>query len=476
MVDRSQYSPQPAADESPIPLLELVVFVGDTAEAHPLPAQGTVSIGRSSDNQVQINHSTVSRRHAVLHVAPRLWVEDLGGANGTYVHPPSGATDAAETRRSIALTSMEISVGDQLTFGSVMSVVRRISSRARPSPTNDPSSIPPRREGIVISDPAMRTLYEQADLAAEHLISVLLLGETGVGKEVLARTIHLRSSRAGGPFLALNCAALPESLLEGELFGHEKGAYTGANQARPGLFESAEGGTVFLDEAGDLPMAVQVKLLRVLEERQVLRIGGRSPRPINVRFVAATNCDLQAKVANGTFRQDLFYRLNGFPLTIPPLRERVADIGPLAYLFAAKACRELEYPTIAAFAPEARVLLASYTWPGNVRELRNVVERAVVLGRGGTIQPDHLPSYFVEPRAPSSRPLASERVPQGTGVTQPIVMRVAKGSAEERAHIEAVLEACNGNQTVAAKLLGYSRRTLISRLEEHDLPRPRKKV
>jgi DNA-binding NtrC family response regulator len=335
--------------------------------------------------------------------------------------------------------------------------------------------MPPRREGIIISDPAMRTLYAQADLAAEHLISVLLLGETGVGKEVLARTIHLRSSRAGGPFLALNCAALPESLLEGELFGHEKGAYTGAHQARPGLFESAEGGTVFLDEAGDLPMAVQVKLLRVLEERQVLRIGGRSPRPINVRFVAATNCDLQAKVANGTFRQDLFYRLNGFPLTIPPLRERVADIGPLADLFAAKACRDLEYPAVAAFAPEARALLARYSWPGNVRELRNVVERAVVLGRGGTIQLDHLPSYVVEAPAPSSGPLPPERLSPGSGVTQPIMMRPAKGSPEEREHIEAVLEACNGNQTVAATMLGWSRRTLISRLEEHKLPRPRKK-
>ncbi|MEP7124254.1 MAG: sigma 54-interacting transcriptional regulator [Byssovorax sp.] len=477
-MNRSEPSPTPVGNEQSIPpsSLDLVVFVGDTTEAHPLPARGALSIGRSSDNDIRINHPSVSRRHAVLHIEAGLLLEDLGGVNGTYIHPPSGTSEADETRRSITLANVELGVGDHVTFGSVMSAIRRRSGQAPPRSTSDSRSAPPPREGIIISDPVMLDLYAKADLAAEHLISVLLLGETGVGKEVLARTIHLRSSRAAGPFLALNCAALSESLLESELFGHEKGAFTGATHTRPGLFESAEGGTVFLDEAGDLPMSVQVKLLRVLEERQVLRVGGRSPRPINVRFVAATNCDLQAKVAAGTFRQDLFYRLNGFPLTIPSLRERVGDIGPLADFFAAKECLRYEYSTVAVVTPQARAVLERYAWPGNVRELRNVIERAVVLGRGGEIHPAHLPTHLTEAPAPSSRPHMSERAPPGIGATQPIVMRVAKGSPEERAHIEAVLDACGGNQTVAATILGYSRRTLVSRLEEHSLPRPRKKV
>ncbi len=403
-----------------------------------------------------------------------LLLEDLGAANGTHVHPPNGSYNAKETLRSIPLTKVGLGVGDHITFGSAMSVIRR---RALPPGTHLGDelalSTPVSRDGVVLSDPAMQILYEQADLAAGSLMSVLLLGETGVGKEVLARTIHLRSARSNGPFLAFNCAALAESLLEAELFGHEKGTFTGATLSRPGLFESAEGGTVFLDEVGDLPKSVQVKLLRVLDERQVLPVGGRRPRPINVRFVAATNCDLAAKVASDAFRSDLFFRLDGITLTIPPLRARVADIVPLARLFAAKACRDLECRASASFSAEALALLERHTWPGNVRELRNVIERAVVFSRGGEIRAEHLPPRLVATGALNPAPQPAEPSLQGIDATQRR-QRPLKGTPAERERIAATLAACKGNQTKAAKLLGISRRTLIDRLKAHGFPRPRK--
>jgi DNA-binding NtrC family response regulator len=471
-------SPEPATESRHVPPgpLELVVFGRDVVQAHPLPLQGNVTIGRSSDNDIQIDHPSVSRRHALLHLGAALVLEDLGGVNGTHIHPPILANEADDTRRSLPVKKLDLAVGDHLTFGSVMSVLRRRSSQARPYPGEaSPASAPSSRDGVVLSDPAMRALYAEAKLAAASPLSVLLLGETGVGKEVLARTIHLDSGRAAGPFLALNCSSLPESLLEGELFGYEKSSFTGATQSRPGLFESAEGGTLFLDEAGDLPMSVQVKLLRVLEERQVLRIGARRPRPIDVRFLAATNRDLEAGVARGTFREDLFYRLNGFTLTIPPLRERPADIAPLAEVFAAKACRDFECSASATFSAPALAVLQRYAWPGNVRELRNVVERAVVLGRGSEIRLEHLPPRLVDEGVMSARRPATRVVFPGSGATQPII-RPTKGSPEERDLIIAALEACNGNQGKAAEMLGMSRRTFISRLEEHGIERPRKKM
>jgi transcriptional regulator with PAS, ATPase and Fis domain len=236
---------------------------------------------------------------------------------------------------------------------------------------------------------------------------VLLLGETGVGKEVLAQSIHKLSPRRDAPFLALNCAALTESLLESELFGNERGAFTGAVTARPGLFESAQGGTVFLDELGELPMVIQVKLLRVLEERRVTRVGGRSPISVDVRFIAATNKDLEASIERGTFREDLYYRLAGITLTIPPLRERASEIVPLALRFlrmtAAKMGRS--EPTLS---PDARVAMLRYSWPGNVRELRNVIDRALVLAAGDTIELSHMPAKLLHESAHRTRlPLAA---------------------------------------------------------------------
>ncbi|MBL8714412.1 MAG: sigma 54-interacting transcriptional regulator [Myxococcales bacterium] len=369
------------------------------------------------------------------------------------------------------------------------------------------ASIPAAAAAIVVQDPTMVRLYGLAERIADSTISVLLLGETGVGKEILAETIHQRSPRRDQPFVKLNCAALSESLLESELFGHERGAFTGAVQAKAGLLESAHGGTVFLDEVGELGPATQVKLLRVLEERKVTRVGSVKPKEIDVRFVAATNRDLEAEVAAGTFREDLFFRLNGIPLVIPPLRERPVEIEPLARSLMAQTCKKNGRP-VPELRREAIEILRRYAWPGNIRELRNVMERAVLLAGGEAIGPEHLPVEKMvgaqlparatgrslpptpAPRAapiapPSRRPaeFAHDEVPAGRPTlpppdaeeTGPWASPLKSGMEQaERDLILKALEQCAGNQTQAAKLLGISRRTLVSRLEQYQLPRPRK--
>jgi DNA-binding NtrC family response regulator len=320
----------------------------------------------------------------------------------------------------------------------------------------------------VVQDPAMIRLHEVIDRVALGNISVLLLGETGSGKEILAEAMHNRSPRHARPLLRLNCAALSESLLESELFGHEKGAFSGAVAAKPGLLETAEGGTVFLDELGDMPPALQAKLLRVLEERKVTRVGGLKARPIDVRFISATHHDLDADSARGVFRQDLFYRLNGISLVVPPLRERVAEIQPLAELFIARVARELGR-SAPRLAPSALQLLMAHPWPGNIRELRNVIERAVLLAPGGELRPEHLSL------APGKAAL-----PAATAAVEPAaaadeVGPTPEAEPDERSRIVAALQACAGNQTQASRMLGISRGTLVSRLAEYAIPRPRKR-
>ena len=386
----------------------------------------------------------------------------------------SAKADRADVRAGMNLGADDY-VTKPFTRAELLEAVRarlaRIES-ARPAEAATPAKVA-QAASIVVEDPVMQGVYQLAAKAAQALISVLVLGETGVGKEVLAQTIHKLSQRREGPCLALNCAAISESLLEGELFGNERGAYTGASQARPGLLESANGGTVFLDEVGDLPLAIQVKLLRVLEERRILRVGGRTPVPIDVRFVSATNRDLEAEVARGNFRQDLFYRLNGLSITIPPLRERQREILPLAERFAESAARQLgrEAPRIS---EEASELLLGYGWPGNIRELKNVIGRAVVVAEG-VIGPSALPDAL---RRSVEHPPPSVPPPGGADVEPPAIQNQSlKGQLAvlERQRILEALEKCHGNQTAAAELLGMSRRTLVSRLAEYDLPRPRKR-
>jgi len=289
-------------------------------------------------------------------------------------------------------------------------------------------------ERVIIADDRMTALHELVTRVAAADISVLLQGETGVGKEVIAERIHAGSTRAQKPFLKLNCAALTETLLESELFGHEKGAFTGATASKPGLLEVAEGGVIFLDEVGELHASTQAKLLRVLDERKLLRVGGLVPRPIDVRIVSATNRDLEAEVARNAFRLDLLYRLNAMAIIIPPLRERVNEIKPLAVTFlrALAAKHNREPPRLT---DDALALLRSYAWPGNVRELRNVIERAMVLSTGDTIgvadlptrkcaRRSRLPSRARTSRCPQSTPTprcpsATLRVPAKPGLSTP---------------------------------------------------------
>ncbi|MGZ6068264.1 MAG: sigma 54-interacting transcriptional regulator [Polyangiales bacterium] len=362
------------------------------------------------------------------------------------------------------------------------------------------------QSAVVVQDAAMQRLYALAERIADSTISVLVLGETGVGKEVLAETIHRLSPRRNKPFVKLNCGSFTETLLESELFGHERGAFTGAVQAKQGLLEAAHGGTVFLDEVGELTASTQVKLLRVLEERKVLRVGSLKPKEIDVRFVAATNRDLEAEVAMGSFREDLFFRLNGIPLVIPPLRERPVEIEPLARALISRIARKANRaePDLS---PQAIDVLRRYSWPGNIRELRNVMERAILLAGVGPITLEHLPVEKMvstlparaarhsmpppvppAPRAAPPAPPPSRRsssapmpdfeatVPQPMTLPPPGDPNALKTGVEqvERDLIIRALEQCAGNQTQAAKLLGISRRTLVSRLEQYNLPRPRK--
>jgi DNA-binding NtrC family response regulator len=312
----------------------------------------------------------------------------------------------------------------------------------------------------------MRRLYALAARAAAGAIGVVILGETGAGKDVLARWIHDRSPRAGRPFVSVNCAALSESLLESELFGHERGAFTGAAQAKEGLLETAPGGTVFLDEVGELPAATQAKLLRVVETREVLRVGAVRSRKIDVRFVSATNRDLEADVARGAFRRDLYFRLNGMTLTVPPLRERPRDLPLLAAAFVKALAPSSGRRRVPALSAGALAALTAHAWPGNVRELRNVVERALLLCEGDLITEAHLPLESFAAPAPGEGAAAPKAL---AATAEP---RAAADA--ERARILAALAACGGNQSRAAKRLGVSRKVLLARLDRYGVARPRK--
>jgi transcriptional regulator with PAS, ATPase and Fis domain len=316
----------------------------------------------------------------------------------------------------------------------------------------------------VIADEEMRRIYGLAALVARSPINVLLLGDTGVGKELLAQTVHACSERAAGPFLALNCATFSETLLESELFGYEKGAFTGATQAKPGLLEAAAGGTVFLDEVGEMPHSIQGRLLRVLGAEESRRIGALKAKPIDVRFVSATNRDLAAAVERGDFRSDLYYRLNGMTLHVPPLRARPGEIGRLAERFIAMATQAMDRPRRPALTDGALARLKSHDWPGNVRELKNVIDRAVLMCRVRDIEPqdivfdgDGLPPRPTPGAAPST--------------ARPVREEIAD---LERERIVEALEAHGWNQTRAARALGMARGTLIKRMEGYGLSRPRK--
>ncbi|HEY6837841.1 MAG TPA: sigma-54 dependent transcriptional regulator [Geobacteraceae bacterium] len=304
---------------------------------------------------------------------------------------------------------------------------------------------------LIFTSEQFRKVHDMAVLVAQSDVNVVILGESGTGKELVANLIHSRSPRSGRRFLSINCAALPEALLESQLFGHVRGAFTGAVAAQRGLLEEADGGTLFLDEVGDMSPAIQAKLLRVLQEGDFIPVGDTRARRVDIRFLAATNKDLEEEVRQKRFREDLFFRLNVISLTLPPLRERPEDIEPLARHCLEKVGRRLG-KKLAGFTPEALQLLQSHSWPGNIRELENAVERAAILTQGPLIAADALPPWKSAPRTEPAAP--------GRLVTLETV---------ERDHILHVLKSTGHNKSRAARILAIARRTLDRKIEEYDL-------
>jgi DNA-binding NtrC family response regulator len=586
----------------------LLIGVDGALTTHPLTDTGSFSIGRDPNSDFVVNHASVSRRHALLHLDGELYVEDLGSANGVRLQGESilpgervpvrlgevielgevivivRASRLAATQRArrvwphsyfegrveeqcaraersgeqfavlrvnlqaaagggISQESVDEAFATSLRASDMLALyapdeyevllvetsatdAETVSERLRshlgrcdiradmgmalyPGDGSTPEALVARAcdavRGVepviatnvvpVASSSAMGDLQRLTEQVAKSDLSVLILGETGAGKEMTAETVHRLSPRARGPFVRLHCAALSEQLLESELFGHEKGAFTGAHQTKKGLLESADQGTVLLDEIGELPLSMQVKLLRVLEDRTLQRVGALTGRSIDVRFIAATNRDLEAEVAKGRFRLDLYFRLNGVTLFVPPLRSRLEEIESLARTFIAQAAQRAGTGDQPALSPEALERLKAYSWPGNVRELRNAIERAVLLCGPGPIRVEHLPTEKMgatrAPISPSSGDGAASRASAASGdfdaptVTAMKAAPVSRPSdsiraldlqreALERQHILETLDACAGNQTRAAKMLGISRGTLLARLDAFGIPRPRK--
>ncbi|MDB4941631.1 MAG: hypothetical protein JWP97_1165 [Labilithrix sp.] len=432
----------------------------------PLPASGTLTIGRSTSCDVRIDHASVSRKHAILHLGAVPKVEDAGSQNGTRVAgrmAVSGAPVAVAPGEVIELGQVVLVIQGGDASASASAAARASGMRAAALPaarssfqsTNPMIAQKPVSAGApsqTIAPPGarpnespMQRVERLVRLVAAGNIHVLVLGETGTGKEVIADRIHRASRRAQGPFVRIDGASLGEPLLDRELFGEGD---------RPGLFETADGGTFFLDEVAELPLGIQAKLLRVLERRETQRVNSAEARPVDVRFIASTNRDLRLLVTDGTFREDLYFRLNGITIELPPLRDRVQEIEGIARELLGKACAEGGRPPLE-LGREAIARLESYEWPGNIRELKNAIERAVLLSTGNFIDPSVVP--------------AGEHVGDAAAGAR---LRQDLATFERQRIVEA-LDKCAGNQTKAAQLLGISRRTLVSRLGEYNLPRPR---
>jgi transcriptional regulator with PAS, ATPase and Fis domain len=451
---------------------DLVVFERQQRRVFRLPDSGLILIGRAPRCDVRLEDDSVSREHARLHL-PSLEVEDLNSRNGSWLLEDAGEIGHAAlaeagarghrlepgVRRGFKLESV-------IKLGSVVGQVQL----AAPAVHTLPVAARVDSEAPVLEERAMVELYGLAERSAQTMLPLLILGETGVGKDVLAAHVHQTSARKAGPFVRINCGALSESLLESELFGHQRGAFTGANEAKAGLFELGHGGSVFLDEIGELPLRTQVKLLHVLETNYVTRVGSTKAQRIDVRFIAATNRELARDVQAGTFRKDLYFRINTLCLKIKPLRERKADVLPLVrhFLRRTSARSGLTVPEVSA---EVAEHLERYDWPGNVRELKNAVERARLLCGSGPLLPEHFPA---ESELINRAPDLSDLWDVAEAPTQVRLREPARDADADHAALVDALNRCGGNQTRAAELLGISRRTLVNRLNRFNLPRPRK--
>lgn len=355
--------------------------------------------------------------------------------------------------RDFLLKPLDYSKLQSLILSAALEVEHRREARALDEKLERGAGLGP----LVGTSRPMRELYRVIELLAASDASAILTGESGTGKEVVARTVHELSRRRGGPFVAVNAAAIPEGLVESELFGHEQGAFTGATHSRPGCFELANGGTLLLDEIAEMPLALQPKLLRILEAGKVRRLAGRNEIPLNVRVLAATNRSPAQAIREGKLRDDLFYRLGVFELALPPLRERMEDLPLLARHFVVE-FNAKHGTTVAGLGEDARALLETYAWPGNVRELRNVLERAVVLARGGWIEQAHLPPYL-RAHVPGGEPT----------LTIPVGITAAEA---ERRLILRTLELVGQNKSEAARRLGMDVKTLRTRLKAYGVAEP----
>ncbi len=457
--------------------LSLVVHHAEGSEIALLAPGVPVVVGRQAPATICVPSTKISREHARFTLDPsgRVKVEDLGSTNGTWF-------------RGARIEAVEIALGDEVLLGGALACLQviRPGDRSDVAPGVRPASA---ADDPIAAAPATRETLEVAARMASSSAPVILYGETGTGKEVLARFLHERGPRAGKPLVCVNCAAIPAELLESALFGHERGAFTGAGQRQKGVFEQADGGTVFLDEIGELSLAAQAALLRVLETGRFSRVGSPGEIAVDVRVIAATHRDLEALRDAGAFRADLYYRLGVLVLVIPPLRERVEDIEPLARRFLARAgC------AVRGITPAALAMLQAYTWPGNVRELRNTIERAVVLARGDMIDVADLARRIREPAAvwasrssddepPSSRTM-EEPTPSARPTLDPPTPSMRSGEAASAADLRArkreleaqmlaeTLRATGWNQSEAARRLGMPLRTLTYKLKALGLQKP----
>ncbi|MCB9677358.1 MAG: sigma 54-interacting transcriptional regulator [Alphaproteobacteria bacterium] len=415
-----------------------------------------VRIGAQEGNHFRITDSTVSRRHAeITRTRDGLVLRDLGSTNGTFV----GAVRIREVylgenrRFRVGKTEMEFTLKDEL-----VDIVPAKETRF---------------EGLVGQSRSLREVFSVLERVARTELTVLVTGETGTGKELVSRALHQRSNRKNGPFIVFDCGAIPANLVESELFGHERGAFTGAVSSRAGVFEQAHGGTIFLDELGELPLELQPNLLRVLEQREVRRVGDTRTRAVDVRVVAATNRDLQEMVREGRFREDLYYRLNVVEVKLPPLRERAEDLPMLVEHIIKHAPFE---HSVRGCTDDVLRLFCDYHWPGNIRELKNTVLRCIPFCDGDLIDLHALPDGLRGSKASAGPLPEAEPTEDGMdGLPLPdseLSMREAKDqliNAFERRYLEDLLERCDGNVSKAARSAGVDRKTITRLLKRHNI-------
>lgn len=442
--------------------------------------QGDTRVGRAEDMDLVLEDPSVSRQHALLRLedAAQFVLADLGSANGTWRNGDRLALPVPlRNGDDLRMGSVEMrflapcALHEGHRGASVRETLDATSTMGQPVGEAQPT--------LIARAPRMMAALELAHQASQSPIPVMIEGETGTGKELLARAIHADGPRAQNPFVAINCASLPEGLLESELFGHRRGSFTGANQDRIGLLEAAQGGSVLLDEIGEMPVAMQPRLLRFLQEGEIHRIGDNEPRRVDVRVIGATHRCLADEVREGRFREDLYFRLTAIMIPLPPLRDRIEDVPLLAGRLLARACRRHDRAVIG-LTPEALQAMIGYAWPGNVRELENELLRAVAMSpKGNSIEVGDLSPRILTPTriaptdqvSPVGAPGMPDEVPVGTASGSGQGDATLRGAISrfERQHIEDVLEKNRGNVSATARALGVSRGALHRKLKDFGL-------